>query len=55
MNMRAETGGFISTSDFNEKLNLMPHFASQIEKVAYVSPVTPLETNSENAGRVIDI
>jgi len=55
MNMRTETGGFISTSDFNEKLNLMPHFASQIEKVAYVSPVTPLETNSGNAGRVIDI
>lgn len=55
MEMRAETGGFVSTADFNEKLKLMPHFATQIEKVAFVSPVTPPETNSKNAGRVIDI
>jgi DNA uptake protein ComE-like DNA-binding protein len=55
MEMRTETGGFVSTADFNEKLKLMPHFAAQIENVAFVSPVTLPETNSGNAGRVIDM
>lgn len=55
MEMRTAMGGFVSTSDFIEKLKLMPHFAAQIEKMAYVSAVTSPETTSENAGRVIDI
>lgn len=53
--MRAETGGFISVSDFCTKLNLMPHFSVQIENMTFASPVVPPKANSENTGRVIDI
>jgi len=53
--LRAQTGGFISVQDFNQRLGLMPHFVTQIESIAFVSPITPPEPPKENKGRVIDI
>jgi DNA uptake protein ComE-like DNA-binding protein len=46
--------GFASVDDFNNKLGLMPHFAVQIDKLAYASP-KPVKPESVNAGRVVDI
>jgi len=52
---RAQAGGFTSVADFNQQLGLMPHFAVQIENMAYVEPPIPPAPPTENAGRVIDI
>ena len=53
--IRNGAGGFASVDDFCSKLGLMPHFAVQIEKLAYVSAAMPPKQATENTGRVIDI
>jgi len=53
--MRVQTGGFASMQDFNQRLGLMPHFATQIESIAFVTPIIPKTPPEENKGRVIDI
>lgn len=53
--MREQTGGFMSVQDFCKQLGLMPHFAVQIENLAFVTPIQHKTPPSENKGRVIDI
>jgi len=56
---RAQSG-FASARDFNQRLGLMPHFAAQIEALAYAEPVPmplpdkPPSPQSAGPGRVID-
>ncbi len=52
--MRAQSGGFHSPEDFNMKLNLMPHLAVQIEKLAYTSEPASAAKH-EPGGRVLDL
>jgi uncharacterized membrane protein YqaE (UPF0057 family) len=47
--------GFKSVQDFNTKLDLMPHFAIQIEQLSFVSPPQKKALPGENVGRVIDL
>ncbi|MDR2712508.1 MAG: helix-hairpin-helix domain-containing protein [Clostridiales bacterium] len=51
--IRTQIGGFISVEDFIQRLALMPHFAVQIENLAFIEP-GPIPP-PENTGRVIDI
>lgn len=53
--MRVQTGGFTSVEDFNQQLRLMPHFAEQIDNLAFVDSIQPKIPPSESSGRVIDI
>lgn len=47
--------GFASVDDFCARLQLMPHFAVQIQNLAFVSPPASGQKPLENAGRIIDI
>jgi len=53
--MRSEIGSFSSVKDFCSRLDLMPHFAVQIERLAYVAPVVVPKNMQAKPGRVIDI
>ncbi|MDR1630658.1 MAG: helix-hairpin-helix domain-containing protein [Oscillospiraceae bacterium] len=53
--MRTQTGGFASVQDFCERINLMPHFAVQIEALAFAVPVQTPVSSQEDTGRVVDI
>lgn len=54
MIQRAEDN-FVSVDDFVNKLELMPHFAVQIEKIAYVAQASIQKRESSKSGRVLDI
>ena len=53
--MRTQTVDFTSVQNFCEQLNLMPHFAIQIENLAFVTPIKSQTSPPENKGRVVDI
>lgn len=53
--IRSQIGGFASVQDFIQRLELMPHFAVQIEELAVVYPMQMEKSTDENGGRVIDI
>jgi DNA uptake protein ComE-like DNA-binding protein len=53
--LREQIGGFVSVQDFNQRLGLMPHFAVQIENLAFVEPNPSQTLTTEDSGRVIDI
>lgn len=55
VDMRTQNGGFTSVQDFNQRLGLMPHFAVQIENMAFVSPTKLQTPPTESSGRIIDI
>lgn len=57
LELRSQIGGFVSVQDFHQRLGLMPHFAVQIEKMAFVdsSVLQEAQPSPEATGRVIDI
>lgn len=57
LEMRAQNEAFASVQDFNQRLGLMPHFALQIENMAFIEQTMPQksELSPENTGRVLDI
>jgi DNA uptake protein ComE-like DNA-binding protein len=55
ISMRTLLGGYKSPQDFCERLELMPHFAIQIEELAFATPPEEPAPVLENKGRVIDI
>ena len=54
INLREENNGFSSVGEFCEKLELQPHFVSQIEKIVYVGKLENQDVADENPGRIID-
>lgn len=52
--MRKESGGFVSVADFNERLGLAPHFAVQIESLACAHPAAEAASILDG-GRVLDV
>jgi len=55
LEMRAQCV-FLSAQDFNQRLGLAPHFAAQIEKLAFAGPdPSQQQPPWENKGRVVDI
>ena len=68
VDLRKQTGGFVSVDDFCARLRLMPHFVEQIRVRAFASPpapqTSPLEpqaaqpspqSKSADGARVVDI
>lgn len=53
--IRVQIGGFTSVQDFCTRLELMPHFAVQIEALAFVKPIKTKPAKTESKGRVVDI
>ena len=53
--MRMQINGFTSARDFCERLALMPHFATQIENLTFITPIRPEDTPQRSIGRVVDI
>lgn len=53
--LRTQSGGFASVEDFCSRLQLMPHFVTQIQNLTFVSPPAPGRKPQDNAGRIIDI
>ena len=53
--IRTQIGNFPSVQDFCERLELMPHFAGQIENFAFVMLVKSQAAAADNKGRVVDI
>ena len=53
--MRKQIGGFSSVQDFCGRLELMPHFAVQIENLALVTPIKFQTSPSDSKDRVVDI
>jgi len=55
VNLRQQTGPFLSVTDFCQKLGLLQHFYYQIENLAYAGPMPEKKTEPEIGRRVIDI
>jgi len=58
--LREQNGHFVSTADFSQRLGLQPHFAAQIDNLAFAAPPTvptpEQPTTPQTSGRrVIDI
>ena len=53
--LRGQTGGFISTQDFSQRLGLMPHFAVQVDGLAYVASYVPAQLPPQASGRIVDV
>jgi DNA uptake protein ComE-like DNA-binding protein len=55
INIRAQIGGFVSVRDFTQRMGLAPHFAVQVENLAYTAPLSPQIPPRRSPGRVVDI
>lgn len=57
--LRMQTGGFLSVDDFCARLQMMPHFTEQIRSRAFASPpaapATPQRKPGDGGGRIVDI
>ena len=53
--IRTQNGSFTSVQDFCGRLELMSHFAMQIENLAFTPQPQEQNSPSESSGRVIDI